>query len=225
METWKEIKGYERYEVSSEGRIRSKEITRINKRFQHGKHQEFKCYYPSKTLKPDVFDMGNSCYERVTLSKDNKTERFLVHRLVAEAFIPNPKNKKFVNHKDNNGLHNNVENLEWVTHSENMLWAQQQNRLFKSQSKGGKIGGATHHQRMLEKFETMKGTWFNSWFITNNLKQQPSSNKWKVLCRCKCGKEQWIDFYRLSPNCTKNQATQCNACSKKNLHRKDKDIV
>ena len=52
--------------------------------------------------------------------KDGKRKAAYVHRLVAEAFIPNPENKQEVNHKDANRTNNNVENLEWVTHLENM---------------------------------------------------------------------------------------------------------
>lgn len=64
-------------------------------------------------------------YVRVRIENKclNGVVRTTIHQLVAEAFIPNPENKPFVNHKDLNKLNNNVENLEWVTHSENMKHA------------------------------------------------------------------------------------------------------
>jgi hypothetical protein len=51
----------------------------------------------------------------VSLSKDGKAKPFRVHRLVAVAFIPNPDNLPIINHKDENKLNNNADNLEWCT--------------------------------------------------------------------------------------------------------------
>ena len=58
-------------------------------------------------------------YHKVVLSKNNKSYNFLVHRLVAQAFVPNPNSKPCVNHKDENPENNHYTNLEWVTHKEN----------------------------------------------------------------------------------------------------------
>lgn len=63
------------------------------------------------------------CYEKIILTKDNKSKLFSVHRLVAIHFIPNPEGKEFVNHKDGNKLNNNADNLEWCTRSENTIHA------------------------------------------------------------------------------------------------------
>ena len=64
--------------------------------------------------------IGEHGYRYYRLSKDNKKQMFYGHRLVAEAFLENPNNLPVVNHKDGNKLNNNVDNLEWVTYSENV---------------------------------------------------------------------------------------------------------
>ena len=102
---WMPVVGYEgRYEVSDIGQIRSLDIY-IGKRLHKGR---------MKPIHPN-----NRGYLTVNLCRDNKTERFLVHRLVAEAFIPNTHNKPQVNHIDGNVGNNCADNLEWVTDNEN----------------------------------------------------------------------------------------------------------
>ena len=92
-EIWKPIKGYEGlYEVSNFGRIKS---------IRFGKEKIMK------------LQLKKNNYLDISLTKDGKTKRFLIHRLVAEAFIPNPDNLPEVNHKDECKTNNNVNNLEW----------------------------------------------------------------------------------------------------------------
>lgn len=62
---------------------------------------------------------GNKNYAQVTLVKNGKRFLFLVHRLVATAFLKNPKNYPCVNHKDGNKAHNSINNLEWCSYSHN----------------------------------------------------------------------------------------------------------
>lgn len=69
------------------------------------------------TTRKPVMDVG---YPRVNLATDNGPKKILMHRLVAEIFIPNPENKKEVNHKNRNIQDYSLENLEWTTPSENV---------------------------------------------------------------------------------------------------------
>ena len=105
MEKWKKIKGLEdRFMVSNEGRIKS--IARFN-----GNYTVRERIMRSRTTRYG--------YEAINLYDGEKIRYFQVHRLVAEAFIPNPDNKPVIDHIDGNKLNNCVSNLEWVTHAEN----------------------------------------------------------------------------------------------------------
>ena len=90
-EIWKDIEGYEgRYKVSNKGRVYDNKLDKF-------------IGYES---------LGYMC---VALCKDKKQKKCRVHRLVAQAFIPNPDNLPGINHKDENKTNNCVENLEWCT--------------------------------------------------------------------------------------------------------------
>ena len=119
-EIWKAIEGYEGYyEVSIYGRVRSVDMVIEYSNGNKSKHK-------GRILKGETDKRG---YKRVRLSKNDTTKKFQIHRLVAIAFIPNPDNKQFVNHIDENPSNNNVDNLEWVTGSENMRHGTIQQRL------------------------------------------------------------------------------------------------
>ena len=66
---------------------------------------------------------SNGRYMKVALCIKGKLKQFLVHRLVAKSFVPNPENKREVNHIDGNKTNNKVSNLEWVTARENQIHA------------------------------------------------------------------------------------------------------
>ncbi len=77
--------------------------------------------YPKKTRKGirEIVPHKGSNYNLIDLCKDGKIKKYLIHRLIAETFIPNPDNKPQVNHIDGNKRNNRVDNLEWCTASEN----------------------------------------------------------------------------------------------------------
>lgn len=101
-EEWKPIPDYDGYQVSNFGRVKSFKQSRV------------------KILKPVINRQG---YLLASLSNITNHKSFRVHRLVAQLFVPNPTNKSEVNHRDGNKFNNFVDNLEWVTSSENQQHA------------------------------------------------------------------------------------------------------
>ena len=82
--------------------------------------------YKEKLLKPEVAVSGHL---RVVLCDNGKKKRISVHRLVAEAFIPNPNNYPVINHKDENPANNAVENLEWCSVAYNNAYNNRHQRI------------------------------------------------------------------------------------------------
>lgn len=95
--TWVKIKRNENYSINKSGEVRNDLTGKIKKPFINKKNGYFS----------------------VDLYKDNKSQKVTVHRLLAEAFIPNPDNKPCVDHKDGNRQNNSLSNLRWATFSDN----------------------------------------------------------------------------------------------------------
>lgn len=114
LEIWKDVVGYEdEYSVSNLGRVIRKPYTRENRIYGKGVFKN-----QGGLVKSSKNLYG---YPTLTLCKNGIRKREVVHRMVAKAFLPNPKNKPTVNHKNGVPDDNRVENLEWATLSEQMI--------------------------------------------------------------------------------------------------------
>ena len=130
-EKWKAISGFDgRYEVSDKGNVRSfcvKGSTRVNW---------------GDPTSMTIIDNRHG-YKLVKIRVGGHVKSFYVHRLVAEAFIPNPNNYKEINHKDEDKANNCAENLEWCTHKYNQNYGTMRKR--QSNSHAGKVPRSGWH--------------------------------------------------------------------------------
>lgn len=163
VEEWKDVVGYEgSYEVSNYGRVRThKHKTTYTSR--HGiRHWKQRILKEKSKTNRDV---------RISLWKNGKRKDYLAHRLVAEAFIPNPENKPTVNHIDGNPKNNYVQNLEWATYGENNNHAFD-NRLISTAypvTLVNQVSGEAMSFRSLSKASEYIG--FGVGYISNRLKR------------------------------------------------------
>lgn len=113
-EEWRDIAGYEnRYMVSNKGRIICLSLDIVT--HPHGKEQII--HRDAHLLKPSIFKSG---YLYIMFRKDGKRNKYTIHRLVAQAFIPNIANYPQIDHKDGNKQNNDINNLRWCTPTINM---------------------------------------------------------------------------------------------------------
>lgn len=161
---WAEIPDFPNYEVSSEGDVRNKKFNRM--------------------LAFSLNCKNFTTYRRVTLFKNGQRHYKQVHRLVAEAFLPNPQNLPQVDHKDDNGENNSVSNLKWVTASQNIKKSFMQNREQKLAicKKGSLKGREAIRKKSALKYQDMLQDRFIAFHPSRELKDSAC-----ISYVCECG--------------------------------------
>lgn len=149
QEIWKDINGFVgKYQISNLGNVKNAKTGRILKQ-------------------------NKKRYSNVVLYIKSKPKYYRVHRLVAEAFIPNPNNYPYINHKDENKQNNNVENLEWCDAKYNSNYGKRNELVSKNQSKY-KIIQKDLNNNIIK-------VWDNIWDLTHNTKYKKDS----ISCCCR----------------------------------------
>jgi len=156
-EVWRDVVGYEGlYEVSSFGRVKALDRLKADGTFLRGGIKKLR--------------VNNNGYSEIALTNyEFKGKEHRIHRLVAEAFIPNPENKPFVNHIDGIKVNNHVINLEWVTPKENSRHARKVGLLDNS--------GENNHNSTLTESQVRKIREMHEW---NGFRQSELSKIFNV---------------------------------------------
>lgn len=194
-EIWKNVAGYEGYyQVSNKGCV--KRLARYVDRHAYGiVHKKF---YRERILKP----VNRQGYQAVRLCKNCKAKTYQIHRLVAIAFIDNPLSKEQVNHKNGIRNDNRIENLEWVTNTENQrhsfrvlgrVSGRKGKPMSKAMREGLKKYQSEHHGELCKKFRCIE---LNRVFVGTNqaIKELGVSRHISDCCSGKretCGGYHW----------------------------------
>lgn len=205
MEEWRDIPGYEGlYQVSNEGRAKSLEKSYTERNSRKATHT-----LEERVLKPSKYNKG---YLYVTLTKNDKRKIKKIHRLVAEAFIPNPDGLPQVNHKDENKENNFVfinedgsvdlekSNLEWCDNKYNSNYGSRGKRI------GDKLKGKNRPKYIAEKIAhalsrqvyqyTLDGVLVKIWNSTQECGKNGFHQGAVAACCRKCFNKEGNDIYK-----------------------------
>lgn len=178
-ERWRDVNGFEGlYQVSNKGRVKSVERL-IN-------YSDDRIYQYQSVIKKTSFNKG---YVYVNLSKNSVSKSYKIHRLVAEAFIPNPDNKPQVEHIDTHRDNNYVWNLRWVTPKENQNNVLTIKHLSESQ-KGeknklyGKYGKEHHSSKPVLQYD-LDGNFIREWECAMQIERELGINHSNVAACCR----------------------------------------
>jgi len=174
MEIWKNItKTNGDYQVSSIGNVRS--VDRIQETSTKSKERKLK----GVVFKKEIVRAGYYC---VTIRINKKRSHEFIHRLVAIEFIPNPENKPEVNHIDGDPKNNKVENLEWVTPSENKLHSYKSlNRGYPLKRRDGKFNP---NSKPVYKICKLTGTIIDEFGSLGEAKRKTGIDNEQIRCVC-----------------------------------------
>lgn len=151
-EVWKDIVDYEGlYKISNYGRIKT-----LERDYFSGMYNSIKKHQQEMIRKNEKTKNG---YFRIALTKNGKTKRYLVHRLVAQHFIPNLNNFSQINHKDENKENNYYKNLEWCNNRYNMNYGKRNEKARKSiiEIKGRKVNQYDLQGNFIEQYFSING--------------------------------------------------------------------
>lgn len=168
MENWKDVTGYEGlYQVSDQGNVRS-----LNWRGSKGTKNLW--------LKPH-----NKGYLQVELAKNGVRKTFTVHRLVANAFVPNPDKLPVINHIDEDKQNNRAENLEWCTHKRNMEAFYENHPLANAHTRVPRFG--KHKCRLMRRIvqKTIDGEEVKVWDNSRQIFLETGMSDWSISECCR----------------------------------------